>query len=66
MLATLPIVMGLQFLLQAVGLDIQGQPSECVHRGLVLGQADPEKARLPTPSSDGEVEEMPPWRQRAA
>ena len=35
MLAALPVIMGFQFLLQCVGLDIQGQPTECLSRDLV-------------------------------
>lgn len=35
MLAALPVIMGFQFLLQCVGLDIQGQPTECLSRDLI-------------------------------
>jgi glycosyltransferase involved in cell wall biosynthesis len=34
MLAVVPIILGAQFLLQAVGFDIHNQPTQCLHRQL--------------------------------
>jgi len=38
MLAALPVVLGVQFLIQAVGMDIQGQPTQSLQRDLVGGR----------------------------
>ena len=35
MLAALPVILGFQFLLQGVGLDIQDQPVQCLHGDLI-------------------------------
>ena len=57
MLAVLPIAMGLQFLLQAVGLDIQSQPSQCMHRNPALRQGEGEGGCPPMSSSEEEIGE---------
>ncbi len=46
MLAALPVILGFQLLLQGVGLDIQGQPVQCLHRDLV-DEPDPGAGGMP-------------------
>jgi dolichol-phosphate mannosyltransferase len=38
MLAVLPIILGVQLLLQATGLEIQNQPTHCLHQDCALTQ----------------------------
>jgi dolichol-phosphate mannosyltransferase len=40
MLAALPVLLGIQLLLQAVSLDIQNQPKHCLHRDAAIGQEE--------------------------
>ena len=65
MLAVLPVILGVQFLLQAIGLDIQAQPTRCLHHDLDMEQSDGE---ADIPSADPAADEIPaaPTRQRAA
>lgn len=66
MLAALPVVLGIQLLLQAIGLDIQAQPTQCLHRDIDLDQCNRETA-CPSPSASvDEIPEMPLSRHRAA
>ena len=40
MLAVLPVLLGIQFLFQAVSLDIQNQPTHCLHHDALLRQSE--------------------------
>jgi len=68
MLAALPVVLGVQFLIQAVGMDIQGQPTQCLHRDLVAEQDASWIAASPPHvlASSEEAEELPPLQQQRA
>ncbi len=65
MLAVLAVMLGVQFLLQAIGLDIQAQPTRCLHREPDLEQRDRE---ADIPSNAPPADEIPAAssRQRAA
>ncbi len=66
MLAALPVILGIQFLLQAVGLDIQNQPAHCLHLDAAV-ELDCESAVVPPsrlPADD--VIAPSTQRQRAA
>jgi dolichol-phosphate mannosyltransferase len=65
MLAALPVLLGIQLLLQAVSLDIQHQPTHCLHRDALLGQ-DCEASVPPSRLSAPETPQTPFPRQRAA
>jgi hypothetical protein len=60
MLAALPVIMGFQFLLQTIGLDIQGQPAQCRHCELL---APPEAAYTVTLEQSAEP---PAWQHNRA
>jgi dolichol-phosphate mannosyltransferase len=65
MLAALPVLLGIQFLLQAVGLDIHNQPTHCLHRDVFVTQIDELGAFSPR-LSPGECTEAPAPSERAA
>jgi dolichol-phosphate mannosyltransferase len=65
MLAALPVLLGIQFLLQAVGLDIQNQPTHCLHRDALPTQ-DAEPSAVTPRMSSGECTEAPTSSRRAA
>jgi glycosyltransferase involved in cell wall biosynthesis len=69
MLAALPVILGVQFLLQVVGLDIQSQPTQCLHRNFIAEQNVPWATSAP-PLTLAELhdvrEPMPRHEQRAA
>jgi dolichol-phosphate mannosyltransferase len=65
MLAALPVLLGIQFLLQAVGLDIHNQPTHCLHRDALVTQVD-EPAAFSPRLSPGESIAPPTPSQRAA
>ena len=60
MLAALPVIMGFQFLLQTVGLDIQGQPDQCRHLELISPLESVDSIALES------AEEPPSWKQHRA
>jgi dolichol-phosphate mannosyltransferase len=66
MLAALPVLLGIQLLLQAVSLDIQNQPVHCLHRDASLKQDSEPAALAPPRLSADEHSENPLPRQRAA
>ena len=66
MLAVLPVLLGIQLLLQAVSLDIHNQPTHCLHRDALLTQDSEPAAFAPPRLSAGERSETPLPRQRAA
>jgi dolichol-phosphate mannosyltransferase len=66
MLAALPVLLGIQLLLQAVSLDIQNQPTHCLHRDTLLKQDSQPAAFAPPRLSAEESSETPLPRQRAA
>ncbi len=65
MLAVLPVLLGIQLLLQAVSLDIQNQPRHCLHRDLLSQEAEPVVVG-PLRVSVSERSENPLPRQRVA
>ena len=66
MLAVLPVLLGIQLLLQAVSLDIQNQPTHCLHDD-ALGNQEAEPVVLgPRRASISERSENPLPRQRVA
>ena len=65
MLAALPVLLGIQLLLQAVTLDIQNQPTHCLHRDALLNR-ETEPATFAPPLSAAEEPETTLPRQRAA
>jgi dolichol-phosphate mannosyltransferase len=65
MLAALPVLLGIQLLLQAVSLDIQNQPTHCLHRDALLNR-ESELATFAPPFSAAEQSETTLPRQRAA
>ncbi len=69
MLAVLPVVLGVQLLIQAVSMDIQGQPTQCLHSDIV-GEHDASGTGAQPPhvrASSAEAEGSPwPQHQRAA
>ena len=66
MLAVLPVLLGIQLLLQAVSLDIQNQPTHCLYRDAALiRQADP-KMQSPPPLPAVETSNGVASRRRAA
>ena len=66
MLAVLPIVLGFQFLLQAVGLDIQDQPRQCLHHTFVAEALAQERDFPSSGCSTDEIPEAPMPQRRAA
>ncbi len=60
MLAALPVIMGFQFLLQTVGLDIQEQPVRCRHREMIAQSEAADTIALE------KTEELPTWQQHRA
>ena len=64
MLAVLPVVLGVQLLIQAVSMDIQGQPTQCLHSDIV-GEHDASGTGAQPPhvrASSAEAEGSP-WPQ---
>lgn len=66
MLAALAVMLGVQFLLHAIGLDIQAQPTRCLHCDLDLDQCNRETAFSSHSSVVAEIPERPLSRHRAA
>jgi len=66
MLAALPVLLGIQLLLQAVSLDIQNQPTHCLLRDALPSQDSESAAFAPPRLSASECSENPLPRQRAA
>jgi dolichol-phosphate mannosyltransferase len=65
MLAALPVLLGIQFLLQATSLDIHNQPTHCLHHDALLTQ-EAEATNLALSLSPGEHSETPLPRRLAA
>lgn len=65
MLATLAVMLGVQFLLHAIGLDIQDQPKRCLHLDLMEQYANWDDCGSFNPS-DLDMSEKPFSRDRAA
>ena len=66
MLAVLPVLLGVQLLLQAVSLDIQGQPRHCLHRDNLRNQEAEPVVLGPLRVSVTERSENPLPHQRVA
>jgi glycosyltransferase involved in cell wall biosynthesis len=66
MLAALPVLLGIQLLLQAVSLDIQNQPMHCLHRDAPANQETQPTAFAPPPLPIVEQSKTRLPRQRAA
>ncbi len=66
MLAALPVLLGIQLLLQAVSLDIQNQPTHCLHRDALLEQQAKPAALAPPPLPAVEQPQNSSPRRRAA
>ena len=66
MLAALPVLLGIQLLLQAVSLDIQNQPTHCLHRDTLLNRDSEPVVLGPLRVSVTERSENPLPRQRVA
>jgi dolichol-phosphate mannosyltransferase len=69
MLAVAPIILGVQFLLQAVGFDIHNQPAQCLHGQLTALQENAEDISAMEPEDDEAAidrELLPLENQRAA
>jgi hypothetical protein len=66
MLAVLPVLLGIQLLLQAVSLDIQNQPTHCLHRDDAASQQIQPSAVVPPPLSIVGQVKPPLPRRRAA
>ena len=66
MLAALPVLLGIQLLLQAVSLDIQNQPTHCLHRDALLNQDSEPVVFGPLRLAVAERSEKPSPRQRVA
>jgi hypothetical protein len=64
MLAALPVIMGFQFLLQTIGLDIQGQPVQCRHRELSV--TSDEANGSPDTVTIEQTEAQPAWQHHKA
>ena len=66
MLAALPVLLGIQLLLQAVSLDIQNQPTHCLHGDAMLNRESEPVVFGPLRLSVAERSENPLPRQRVA